>query len=140
MSDILPPINQSLIDFISETAGKPVEWGVDDCSTWCARWVKRWKGIDLAIPSYRSSEQAIALIAASRGLGNVWSGVADAACISERIDAPRLGDVGIMETARFGEVGIIFGANGTCFWRAVNGTRVLTPRARYISKIWSIAS
>lgn len=51
---------------------------------------------------------------------------------------PALGDVGVVNTRRFGPVGVIFAQDGIALWRADNGTGLLRPRRRDIIKVWAL--
>lgn len=113
--------------YVSETAGRPVMWGADDCCAWPARWIEREAGVTLALPAYDSAETAAAVIAAGGGLVDLVGGVLAEVGINEA-GSPELGDVGIIRTGRFGLVGVIFAAGGAVYWREAQGVTVLIPR------------
>ena len=122
--------------YVDAVAGKPVAYGVDDCTMWSARWVERVTGFPVPTRPYRSKSEALALIAAAGGLVNIWTDALDAIGIFERYDMPRLGDVGIIDTHLFGQVGVIVADGGFVLWRATEGVSVLRPR-KFV-KVWSI--
>lgn len=101
------------------------------------RWVEQEREIDLSLPRYRSESEARAMIARDGGLLAIWDRLARAAGIFET-GVPEMGDIGLIETARFGPVGVIFSGNGLALWRAVQGLTVLQPRARTILRAWSV--
>lgn len=124
-----------LYDFLKPFDGKPVEWGVDDCSAWCAAWARAC-GHELRLPPYSTKEEAHALISKAGGLVQIWEGICASAGISERIGNPQPGDVGIIPTDRFGPVGVIWADNGLACWRTHNSGIWLKPRTHIRS--WAI--
>ncbi|WP_353641314.1 hypothetical protein [Mesorhizobium sp. WSM2239] len=130
---------EQLQAFVMAVEGKPVEWGRDDCTTWAAAWVKEVTG--RAVPqlgSYATLEEAHTLIDEAGGLDVLWSMALAPLSIYETPDQPQLGDVGIVNTARLGHVGVIFAQDGIALWRAIEGTALLRPRSRDIVKVWHI--
>jgi hypothetical protein len=125
---------QAYIDTVKDTS---CEWGRDDCSMFAGRWIEIEREIVLSLPRYRSEDEARAMIARDGGLLAIWDRIARVAGILET-GAPDMGDVGLIETARFGPVGVIFAGSGMAFWRATQGLTVLQPRARTILRAWSV--
>jgi hypothetical protein len=119
---------------VARIAGKPCQWGVDDCTRWAADWVEQERGIDLQLPAYTGEEQARALIARAGGLLPLWAGRLARAGIFETA-SPSYGDVGLVET-KAGPVGLIFAHDGIGVWRAEVGATLLRPRR--LLKAWSI--
>lgn len=115
--------------------GVPVTWGVDDCSMFVARWVERETGLPLPLPSYGSRDEAHTLIAEAGSLAALWGNLAAEVGIHET-GAPELGDVGVIDTSRFGQVGVIWLANGACYWRESKGVTLFQPRC-YV-KAWRV--
>lgn len=107
--------------------GLDVTWGKDDCSMFVAGWVEQETGQPLALPSYASRDEAYARIAAAGSLAALWGDIANEAGIMET-GAPDLGDVAVIETARFGQVGVICLYNGACLWRETKGVTIFPPR------------
>lgn len=117
-------------------------WGVSDCSKWAASWVEqRHPGRKIGLPLWSSREEAYQLIEAAGSLERLWSDALVGSDIEHDIrlfetGRPQLGDVGIIDTGRYGQVGGIF-LHGEYFaWRAEKGVAFLVPRT--IVKAWSI--
>lgn len=130
---------QQLQAFVEAVEGKPVEWGVDDCTSWCAAWVRDLTGRDVPFSAfYATLDEAHALIDEAGGLDVLWTEALAQADIFSTPYPPQLGDVGIVNTSRFGNVGVIFAQDGIALWRAEAGTGLLRPRARDIVKVWPL--
>lgn len=125
--------------FVNEFDGQPVVYGRDDCAPFAALWVERATGIRLALPKYDSREAGQDLIREAGGLLMLCDGLMADAGFSQRYGDPEYGDVGIMRTNAFGDVGGIFAHAGTFLWRHADGVGIIVPRARYILKVWAIA-
>ena len=124
---------------VQSVEGKDVAWGADDCTAWCAAWVKLATGRDVPfLASYSSIEEAHAVIDAAGGLDVLWGQALASASIYSTPYDPVLGDVGIVETASFGKVGVIFAQDGIALWRALRGTAMLRPRRQTIVKVWRL--
>lgn len=128
-------IDEQLRAYIEAAHGDPVVWGVSDCSAWSARWVEQVTGRTVTMPAWQSPEEAYALIADAGSLTALWTDALLATGVW-LTGVPQAGDVGVIDTGRFGQVGGIFLAGGYFAWRAENGTRFLIPR--HIVKAWSI--
>ena len=124
--------------FIESFHGKPVTFGVDDCAPFAAQWIESATGRKVQLPAYDSREAGQELIRKSGGLVEVCDSCLAQSKIYERFGLPELGDVAVLRTARFGDVGGIFGAGGYFFWRHAEGTAVLRPRERYVLKVWAL--
>jgi hypothetical protein len=124
---------------IEAVEGKPVEWGADDCTSWAAAWVLAATGITVPfLGSYPSLDDAHRLIDEAGGLDVLWTqALAQVGIYSTPYD-PVLGDIGIVDTASFGPVGVIFAQDGVALWRADTGTALLRPRRRTIIKTWAL--
>ncbi|MBB4185820.1 hypothetical protein GGE07_002470 [Sinorhizobium terangae] len=121
--------------FLEEAQESESVWGVSDCSKWAASWVEQVHGRKIALPRWKSREEAHRLIARAGSLEALWSeALADFGLF--QCGVPQLGDVGVIETGRYGQVGGIF-LHGEYFaWRAETGVAFLVPRL--IVKTWSI--
>jgi hypothetical protein len=126
---------KTLATFLERFDGKPVEWGVDDCSAVAHLWLREL-GFDLAFPRYSSRDEAHALIAQAGSLASIWSDALADAGIFERAGQPAPGDIGIVDTRRFGQVGVIYGAGGICCWRKEGGFFWMVPRRAV--RIWAV--
>lgn len=110
--------------FLDASKDKPAIWGSDDCCTWAAQWVADLTGRDIAVPAYSTEAEAVALRTAAGGLVPMFE---QALAGFLRIDYGDVGDVGIIDTHRFGHIGVIIG-RGCVFWRAEKGVHMLNPR------------
>lgn len=125
--------------FVEEFDGRPVVYGTDDCAPFAALWVARATDRRLAVPFYDSREGGQILIRAAGGLLELCDALMTDAGFGERYGEPEFGDVGILRTNAFGEVGGIFAHAGHFLWRHAEGVGILVPRPRYILKVWAIA-
>lgn len=111
--------------FLSRLEGKPVVWGRDDCSAAPALWWSEETGIPVRLPVYSSKEEADAIRNRMGGLSEAWQQVADQVGAVERFwtlqSPPEVGDVGIVRTRLYGEIGGICGAGGILIVRKDNG-------------------
>ncbi|WP_411033846.1 DUF6950 family protein [Shinella sp. BYT-45] len=131
--DLVEPLRA----YIEAAQDAPMVWGVSDCSMWPAGWVESVHGRPISLPKWSSREEAHALIRKAGSLDALWAeallpfhGVREAG-------VPDYGDVGIVETGRFGQVGGIFLHGGYFAWRAEPaGVLFLMPRD--IVRVWSI--
>lgn len=124
---------------IEAVEGKPVEWGANDCTSWAAEWVLAATGIVVPFHgSYSSLEDAHRLIDEACGLDVLWTRALAQVNIYSTPYDPVLGDIGIVDTASFGPVGVIFAQDGVALWRADAGTALLRPRRRTIIKTWAL--
>ena len=122
----------SLDEYIQEYEDKPCIWGEDDCTAWAAHWVERNHGVNLTLPKYSSRQEANELIHNAGSLISLWQ---DALCGILRMKGePEHGDVGIIETQSFGQVGVIFTHGGYAAWRSLNSVSFITPRD--IKGVW----
>ena len=100
--------------FVSTFAAGPVVWGKDDCSAAPTEWLRQECGIDVALPRYRSREEAQAVVASFGGLSEAWRSLAIENGLNVRYGEPELGDIGVIDTRLYGEVGGIL-ASGRVF-------------------------
>lgn len=124
---------------IDAVEGKPVVWGESDCTSWAATWVSIVTGKTVPfLGAYSSIDDAHRLIDEAGGLDVLWNrALAQVNIVSTPYD-PALGDIGIVDTASFGPVGVIFAHDGVALWRAETGTALLRPRRRTIIKVWAL--
>lgn len=131
-TDLVPVLKA----YVEESSDLETVWGVSDCSAWCAKWVERATGRLVPLPVWHTREEAHALIEKYGSLDAVWeetlSGVLDLT------GAPKYGDVGIIDTGRYGQVGGVF-LHGRYFaWKADPvGVAFLVPRNNIV-KSWSL--
>ncbi|TWF53271.1 DUF6950 family protein [Neorhizobium alkalisoli] len=118
---------------------QPTIWGESDCTAWARAWVESVRGRRMALPAWRSREEAQAHIAKAGSLAALWSGALSKYGLHERFDEPQAGDVGIIDTHFAGQIGGIFLNHGIFAWRAEpTGARLLRPRPRTIVKVWAV--
>jgi len=130
-----PDLSERLRAFIVDAQESESVWGVSDCSQWPAAWVEQVHGRKIKLPRWRSRDEAHRLIAKAGSLERLWSGALADFRLFET-GRPQLGDVGIIETSRYGQVGGIF-VHGEYFaWRAETGVAFIVPRI--IVKAWAI--
>ncbi|WP_037448969.1 DUF6950 family protein [Sinorhizobium fredii] len=126
---------EPLRTFLEAAQESECVWGVSDCTRWAADWVEQVYDRSLDLPRWSSREEAYRRIAKAGSLERLWSERLAVFGIFET-GRPQLGDVGIIDTGRYGQVGGIF-LHGEYFaWRAETGVAFLVPRL--IVKAWSI--
>ena len=112
--------------FVEPLAGKPAVWGEDDCARFAASWVTRLTGRELSLPRWTSEEDARRL-QDDPGTEKLWELALGSAGFF-RTGQPRLGDVGLIETRRFGMVGAICLGDGNGLWRTAASVGALMVR------------
>jgi len=123
----------------AEVADTEPVYGVDDCSAWPAQWVANITGRTLDMPVWHSRAEAEAMMDDAGGLMPIWDQVLGPAGFGVRAGMPRFGDVGVIKTFGFRDVGVIFCELGSAAWRAHRGgVRFLAPRHHTILKVWAI--
>lgn len=130
-------LSERLSTYVDAAQKEPMVWGVSDCSMWAARWVEQACGYAIDLPHWSSREEAHALIHAAGSLDALWCRALLSCPEVYETGAPHPGDVGIIDTGRFGQVGGIFLHGGYFAWRAEpSGVAFLMPRS--IVRTWSI--
>jgi hypothetical protein len=122
-----------LREWVERSSVGEITWGKDDCTAWAAGWVHHLTGLHLPRPDYATRGEAMTLIAAAGGLEKIWE-----AALSPfpETSTPVLGDVALIDTARFGPVGCIVCEDGIVAWRSTTKCVFLQPRS-YL-RAWSI--
>lgn len=131
----MPDLSEELRCFLSEWQDSPSDWTTSDCSRWPAAWVRRVHDREVLLPHWTNKEEAHRLVAEAGSLVQLWSEALFVFGLRE-CGVPELGDVGVIDTARFGQVGGIFVAGGYFACRAETGVIYLMPR--HIVKSWAI--
>lgn len=124
-----------LRDHIDLIMAKPCQWGVDDCTAWAASWVEKETGIPIPLPGYSCKDEAHSLIMNAGGLESLWDETMSRAGVHQT-DYPQYGDVGVMDTRRFGPVGFIMADFGVALWRSETGYLGIRPSS--ILKAWAV--
>lgn len=128
-------IQSALQSHAQSVAGKSVEWGVDDCTSWVRAWIEARTGKEIHAPDYSSQGQAEALIAEYNGLDKLWSHCLEGAGFWG-LDDPALseypplnyGDPVLFDTKRFGLCGGILTTCGIVAWRSTKSIHFIQPR------------
>ncbi|WP_011580573.1 MULTISPECIES: DUF6950 family protein [Chelativorans] len=122
---VLRERGERLRAYVDAVKGKPMTWGVDDCSLWPAQWFANETGREFDWPLYSSEAEAHRIIDAEGGLVSVWNRIARQAGVMPRYgEMPVVGDVGIIETTR-GRVGGIFTFGGGMCVRTLDGAAAI---------------
>lgn len=130
-------MREKLEAFLRRHDGKPVKWGVDDCSACPHAWLRE-NSINARLPIYGSRDEAHRLIDAAGGLVSLWDDCLADAAIFQRHGGSRIGDIAVIDTRLLGPVGVICGEGGLCCWRKEGGFFWLTPRG--FLKVWAVSS
>ncbi|MHC3940231.1 DUF6950 family protein [Paenochrobactrum sp. BZR 201-1] len=129
--------SELLKSFIEGWKDVPVVWGESDCTAYAAKWVEIATGCPMArLADYSSKDEALEIIAQHGGLLALWSNALAQAGIFENRGDPQLGDVALVRTADYGDIGVIIANDGACILRTETGTRFLRPRS--FVKVWAI--
>lgn len=129
-------MKEKLAAFLAGFEGKPVVWGVDDCSACPHAWLRE-NGINARLPVYASQAEAHALTGAAGGLVNMWDDCLVGTGVVERFGPAMLGDIAVIDTRRLGPIGVICAAGGVCCWRKEGGFFWIAPRS-YL-KVWAVS-
>lgn len=132
--EILLARQDRLRAFVDSVETKPVEWGIDDCTAFAAKWVEGETGESIELPKYSTRGQAARLTVEYGGLIEAWAYGLPSICTI--VGEPLLGDIGIIPTERYGDAGVIFAHNGACIWRSEKSYRMFQPR--YVKAIWRV--
>lgn len=117
----------------------------NDCCAWPARWIEYAFYVKIELPYYSNRKEADALLKEAGSMEALWSralqGVATP--IGTDPEKARLGDVGIMQTHRFGQIGLIIAAPHQAFYRCERredevGVAGGVVRPRNMVQIWRV--
>lgn len=129
---------QRLQAFLARLEGKPVVWGKDDCSATPALWVAEETGLRVDYPAYSTEAEALALKANAGGLVPIWNDRLSRIGIYERIGEPELGDVAVVETRLYGQLGGIVAQARILIIRKDNGGWHPFGPVRRFAKVWAL--
>lgn len=127
-----------LTAFVERFKEKPAAWGEDDCSAAPARWVAEETGRVVDYPVYSSEAEALALKQEAGGLAPIWEDRLGRVGMFERFDEPRLGDVAIVDTRLYGEIGGIVAHGRVVLIRKDSGGWHPFGPVRQFVKVWAM--
>jgi len=126
-----------LLAFLNRFEGKPITWGVDDCTSSAALWLAE-NGIKVRTEPYSTREEGRAIIKRHGSLVDLWEWALAGTGVRERFGTPEIGDVAVIDTRLMGQVGVICASGGICAWRKAHGGFFwIAPRS--FVKVWAIS-
>lgn len=125
-----------LAEFLRAASEEPVEWGWNDCTATPCRWLRE-NGHNVRMPAYASRDQAHAIIRMRGDLVATWDSALAPARIYERMGAPQLGDVAIIDTRIYGQIGGILADGGILVIRKDDGGFHWFGPVRRFLKVWA---
>lgn len=93
----------TLSDYLRAGAARPFAWGGCDCCSWASGWVAARRGVDPSAAwrgRYRTAHGAALMIRRAGGDLLAVASVAMASAGLAVTEAPRPGDIGVIETVR----------------------------------------
>jgi hypothetical protein len=131
-------MKEQLAAFLDELDGKGVVWGKTDCSATPHMWLARL-GINAALPPYRSREEAHAIIERHGSLVATWDWCLRDTAVYERGDAPQLGDIAVIDTRLYRQIGGIVAAGNILIVRKDDGNFQWFGPVRRFAKVWAVS-
>lgn len=129
---------ERLSAFLRTISDEPVEWGRNDCSAVPQRWLVE-NGIAADLPVYGSRDEAHAIIARHGSLVATWDWCLRKDPLPMRYDQPRLGDVAVVDTRLYGQVGGIVAEGGILVIRKDDGGFHWFGPVRRFEKVWAVS-
>lgn len=127
----------SLDDFLREIADEPVKWGWNDCSAVPYRWLLE-NGIVAELPEYGSRDEAHAIIDRHGSLAATWDWSFRNTELSERFGDALIGDIAVIDTRIYGQIGGIVAHGGILAIRKDDGNfHWFGPTKKFI-KVWAV--
>ena len=124
--------------FLEEESAQAPVWGRSDCSATPVRWARRL-GHDVRLPTYGSRDEGHAIVARHGSLVAAWDHFLAGTAIVERLGEPELGDVAVVDTRLYGQVGgILANARILAIRRDEGGFAWFGP-VRQFEKVWEIS-
>ncbi len=128
-----------LLDWLKQSETIKCVWGRSDCSAWPAKWVEFLTGKPVPLPQYSSRDEADMMIANAGSLEVLWGRALQG--IAEPIGTDpglcKAGDVGILNTKRYGQTGVIIASPRLAYIKAEGpGGGVIRPRN--MVQIWRV--
>lgn len=103
--------------FIETTGTGPFVWGVDDCSAAPVAWLNQEYGLEIRLPDYSDRDGACRITERYGSLAETWSALAMENGVHERFDDPELGDIAVIDTRLYGQIGGICADNSVLLIR-----------------------
>lgn len=128
---------ERLSAFLRTISDEPVEWGRNDCSAVPQRWLIE-NGIVPELPVYQSRDEAHAIIDRHGSLVAAWDWCLRNDPLPERYAAPRLGDIAVVDTRLYGQIGGIVAEGGILVIRRDDGGFHWFGPVRRFEKIWAV--
>lgn len=123
--------------FIERIGNGPFEWGASDCTSVPVEWINEECGTNIRMPEYHDRESAHAIIASYGGLANAWASMASQHGVRERFGEPELGDVAVIDTRLYGQIGGIVASHRVLYVRLENGEWRPFGPVRYFVKVFA---
>lgn len=124
--------------FMQRYEATPTTWGADDCSASAAKWLEEETGIRVDFPVYATQDEGLAIKRGAGGLLPIWQERLDAVRVHERYGEPQLGDIGIIDTRLYGQIGFIaLQASIIAVRRADAGWHFMGPIRKFV-KVWAV--
>lgn len=130
--------SERLAAFMERYSDLPTTWGVDDCSACPARWLEEETGRAVAYPAYSSPDEAAAVKLRAGGLLSIWESQLADAGVFERAGEPQLGDVAILDSRLYGQIGCIVLAGRVAAVRKLGGGWHPIGPVRQFVKVWAV--
>ncbi|WP_275790572.1 DUF6950 family protein [Pararhizobium gei] len=129
-------IEEQLKAHIEGAYAVDAEWGKSDCTPWAGEWLELRTGRKIEWPvQWSTQDEAMSIIGRAGSLVSLWDDYLFGFGLSQT-GFPALGDIGVVDTGRIGQVGGIFLAGGYFVWRIKRGVMMIQPRE--IAGAWSI--
>jgi hypothetical protein len=127
-----------LAAFLEKHDGRPVKWGDTDCSAIPHKWLATL-GFEIFLPVYRSRDEAHGIIEKHGSLVATWDW-----CLAqstnapgERTDDPMLGDIAVIDTRLYRQIGGILAAGNILIVMKDDGRFQWFGPVRRFAKVWA---
>lgn len=122
-----------LTAFLERFPREPV-WGEDECTAAPGQWVRE-EGHVFTLPAYRNRAEAQAIIARHGSLAATWDALLG---LPHRIGEPELGDVAVIDTRRYGQIGGICALGRILIIRRDSGGWAWFGPVRAFVNVWAV--
>lgn len=120
--------------FAERMDGQVVVWGESDCTAAPAQWL-RGEGHPIELPAYGSREEAQAIVTQYGSLADSWDALVG---LPHRVGEPHVGDVAVIETRRYGQIGGICAAGNILLIRTDAGSWNWFGPVRSFVQVWAL--